>query len=445
MQVTLAGGYKPHKHQVRFHESGARFAVVCAGVRGGKSYAATVEFVWRIFEDLKAGKGKEPAGVGRRRSPRLLYWIVSPTMALAKIPYRYLTDIVPHELIQSRSDSEWSIWLKPDILIEVKSGERPDLLVGAGVNGMLIDEGARLKAEAWRGSLRSRLTDTKGWMLCATSPFGGKNSWVYEELVSRADLDSEIGSFSWRTIDNPYIDPEEVVAAQKQLPDAWFRRDYLADWASFGGSVFSEFNEELHVISDSRMKEKYGVADLTPLFRRIVAGVDFGYTSPGAIVVVGIFGDNRFVVLEESYAPNRRMLGGEKSWYSEAMRLKKRWGISLFVCDPSEPGLIMDLQTNGIPTIGANNDILQGISRLAMAMHPVDNAVSLTILDSCVNLRREIRDYSWKRAKNESGFQEIPADNQSDHAIDALRYAVMELRPYVSMTKRGPSLRGPIM
>lgn len=425
MNVTIAGDYAPHAFQTTAHNSRARFLVVAAGVRGGKTYSATVEFLRRIYIDYAAGKGRQPSGIGRRRQPRLLYWVVAPTLDMAKHVYRYVLELMPHELIESISQTDYSIWLKPDILIEFKTAERPERLVGASVAGLLLDEACRIKAETWRGALRGRLTDTKGWAIFASSPLGGQANWVYQEIIARSGVDPDYSAFSWRTVDNPHIDPAEVDAARRQLPEAWFKRDYEADWQSFGGQIFPEFGSA-HVLSEREFRLHYGLpnrvddADLRKLCTRVVAGVDWGFTSPGAIVVVGDMGGGRYVVLEESYASNRPIVGhAQTTWLSEARRLQQRWGVSLFTCDSASSGSISDLQTNGVPVIGAWKDVYLGIRRIAEALHSDGGHPGMVILDRCQNTARELKAYAWKSTKDQSGFGEAPAENQSDHACFA--------------------------
>src|SRR5262245_18764732 len=293
-KIVLSGGYHPHQKQARVHESGKRFVVISAGVRGGKTFSAVVEFLRRIYRDLQDGKGKTPVGQGRRRQPRLLYWVVAPTAALARVTHRYVLEQLPPELIEKQYESENSIWLRPDILIEVKTAERPDLLVAAAVNGMLLDEACRMKAEAWRGALRGRLTDTLGWAIFASSPLGGKNNWLYREVVQRTTEDPDaFEAISWTTADNPTIAPEEIEQARRDLLAAWFKLDYEASWDSFGGQIYDEFKDETHVIKEAQFRLEHGLGDRASkvwaprLFRRVVCGVDFGFTAPGAMVVVG--------------------------------------------------------------------------------------------------------------------------------------------------------------
>src|SRR6185312_2901885 len=141
-------------------------------------------------------------------------------------------------------------------------------------------------------------------------------------------------------------------------------------------------------------------------------------------------GDNRFVVLEESYGAGIPVTGPGKTWVSEAKRLKDKWGVSLFSCD-HRPDAIRDFSTNGIPATTAFKDIYLGIRRVVEALHPYDGRPGMRILDQAQHTIAELRSYQWETTKDGGSFLEVPAEGQSDHAADALRYAVAELRPYV--------------
>lgn len=448
MNIQLAPQYRPHAKQKKLHRGEWRFLVIAAGVRGGKTYAATVEFLRRIYLDLAHGKARKVMGTGKRRQPALLYWLVAPTSPLTKQMVRYLLELVDPALIERVYEAENCIWLRPNICIEIKTAERPDLLVSASVNGMLIDEACRVKPSAWKGALRGRLTDTAGWAIFATSPLGGRNNWVYQELVSKAGTDPEIVSVNWTTADNPFIPAEEIESARRTLPVEWFKREYEANWDAFGGAVYPEFSDA-HICSERELRLEYRLPqrtdsdDIRGACRRIIAGVDFGFTSPGAIVVIGQLSEESFVVLEESYAANRPILGHGTTWLSECIRLQSKWGVSVFACDPARPDAIHDLTANGIHCSGARNDIYLGVRRMSEAMHAEPGQrPKMRVLNTCANLIRELRNYQWAQTKDGASFQETPADGQSDHACDAARYGFVELKPYAYANGRHANANG---
>ena len=428
--ATICAGYQPHPAQLRVHQSRARFLSVASGVRGGKSKCGAAEFTARIARDLAAGKGNVVAGIGRARRPRLHYWVVAPISSLLKEPTRYLFEAIPPEWIERYYGDDGTLWLKGDILIEFKTAENPLHLVSVGLHGVWVDEAARVKPEAWRGQLRQRLSDHDGWAIFTTTPLG--RNWFYEEAVARDGSDG-FATVAWKTSDNPYIPAAEIENARKTLPARYFQREYEASFDAFLGNVYDEFRESTHVLSESALRLEYGVGDkpLRSIFKRVIGAVDWGWNAPGCILIVGDHGDGRYTVLDEDYAANRIIFGARDSdtWVGAAWKFRDRWGGIMFECDPARPDAIYDFQRASLAARGANNDIVEGIRRVSEALHvpPDGGKPRLRILDRCVNLRRELPNYLWAQNRQGDTMTDVPADGQSDHALDPLRYAMAEL------------------
>ena len=435
-------------------------------MRGGKTYAGVVEFCRRIALDLANGKGVQTTGYGgKRRRATLHYWVVAPISDLLRETMRYFFEIIPHGWIKARSESENSVWLhgndRGDVLIEFKSADNPKHLVSVSLDGMLVDEAARIKPEAWMGGLRPRLTDKRGWAIFCTTPLG--RNWLYEEIYRRGDPNDEkydaTGAYenvTWVTEDNPFIDRDEIQHAKATLPPRYYAREYLASYDAFSGTVFEEFDPKVHVVTENEFRLRFNLRDdIRSVFRRIVAGVDWGWTSAGAIIVVGDLGGGRCVVLDESYGTHKMVvnLHSPDSWVSEARRLRDKWGISQFYCDPARPEFISAFSIAGLPVSGAINDVQYGIRKVLECMHVNNGTSNLMIFADCRNLLREIPMYVWDEIRGSENFKETVAKNQSDHAIDALRYALVPLTHYTTESQAkeqprfvpaGRGIRGPV-
>lgn len=113
--------------------SDARFRVVVAGRRFGKTYLSTTELI-------------RYAALGRNRN----VWYVAPTYKAAKdIAWDMLKDEVPKGWIRKINESELSMRLVNGSTISLKGAEKPDNLRGRSVDFVVLDEFADMKPETW--------------------------------------------------------------------------------------------------------------------------------------------------------------------------------------------------------------------------------------------------------------------------------------------------------
>lgn len=429
--------FTPHPSQLRVLKSDKRWVVVLAGVRGGKTYSCAAAFLLRIFKDVAEGRlnTSVPATGDRYRRPRYHAWVCAPTYDLLKEPRRYIRQLLPESLIEAFYEGR-ELWLKGGILIEFKSTDNAKALVSAGLNGMWCDEADRIDADAWRGQLRTRLSDKQGWCIFSSTPYAARAGFLFQDFIGlSAEAKAEFGVdfISWRFIDNVYNSLAEWKHAKATIPERYFKREYEASLDAFVGLVY-ELRDDHHII------------DVVPdrkIFRTVVAGVDWGWNDPGAIVVVGDTG-KQLIVVDELKEPHLQVIAqnpGERSWISEAVRLQKKWGISKWVCD-HEPGNVAAFQRAGLSAVNAHKDITLGIRRVSETMmlgapvgkpgsvNYVPPTAGLVIGRNCKGTIEELRNLAWDVDKHGSMLEEPAPGN--DHLADALRYAVVDLRRYVT-------------
>jgi phage terminase large subunit len=344
-----------------------------------------------------------------------------------------LSQLLPEELVEAFYEGR-ELWLKGGILIEFKSTDNAKALVSAGINGMWCDEADRIDADAWRGQLRTRLSDKQGWCIFSSTPYAARAGFLFQDFIglSQADKDEhDVDFISWRFIDNVYNSLSEWKHAKATIPERYFKREYEASLDAFVGLVY-ELNDDTHII------------DVVPdkkAFRRVIAGVDWGWNDPGAIVVVGDTG-SQLIVLDELKEPHLQVISqdpDERSWVKEAVRLKHKWNISQFVCD-HQPGYIHAFLRAGLSANNAFKDITPGIRRVSETMlmsaaqgspgavNYVPPSAGLVISRQCKQLIEEMRNLAWAVDKHGAMLEEPAPGN--DHLADALRYAVMEMRRY---------------
>ena len=312
-----------------------RFFVMCAGRRGSKTKcgaAVFVDLVLKDVEDKLLGRGKwagfpQPAWVkteGKDPEPFLRYFVMAPTYALNDEPkialrkyFGHVKDAEPG-LIESQADKPSVWWTRPGVRVDFLTGDTPDLNVSHGYDGGWLEEAARLKPAVY-GNIRPALSDKQGWCVVSTTPKG--RNWLWREMWAKGDakaaalvakmdsvevadvLDPQFVCLSWTTADNdalPHL-KIEMETARRQLPDAVFRREYLADFDAFEGQVFDL--EDAHFVSPWGGKP----------YKRIWAGFDSGWGHRGACSVAIQRSDRSFQEVGTDSA-SRVLPYGDEAW-----------------------------------------------------------------------------------------------------------------------------------
>ena len=157
-------GYEPHPGQLAVHRSRARRRVLVCGVRWGKSTVGVMEAIAALLEPRADSLG----------------WIVGPTFDLSDRVVRQARDVLRKHLkhrIVGEDPRERSLVVRNlgGGLSEVRarSADNPAWLLGEGLDWLVVDEAARLKADVWEGHLSQRLVDRDGWALLTSTPRGG--------------------------------------------------------------------------------------------------------------------------------------------------------------------------------------------------------------------------------------------------------------------------------
>ena len=202
----------PRQFQVLY--SPKRFRVLVAGRRFGKTELALAEL-------LRAA-----------RQPNQLIWYVGPTADLAKdIIWRRLKSITRPLWAQKPLESERRITLQNGSAIIVKGGFKPDSLRGAGLDFVVLDEAADLKADSWPYSLRPSLADRQGRALFIGTPNGRNHLFNYFEF---AQSDPEWDSFQFTTQEGGIVLPTELESAGRQMDANIFRQEFEAQFTVIG-------------------------------------------------------------------------------------------------------------------------------------------------------------------------------------------------------------------
>ena len=220
-----------HPAQQEIFKSSKRFKVVGAGRRFGKSYLARVKL---IVEALKSTNE-----YGYDLTDKACYYI-APTFNQAKdIMWQSLKQMAA-PITKKIRENECILTLSNDRQIHLKGSDRPESLRGVGLSYVVMDEYAFMKEEVWTAIIRPTLADVRGGALFIGTP-NGKNHFY--DLFLTAENGEEGGdwdAWTFKSLDNPFLDPQEVVLATKDMPLEFVKQEFEANFSSFGGTVFKE-------------------------------------------------------------------------------------------------------------------------------------------------------------------------------------------------------------
>jgi hypothetical protein len=215
--------FEPYAEQRGVLTSDARFRIVAAGRRSGKTMLAGVETVRRAFQ---GGEG-------------WLGWWVTPGHDISETGFKMIDNALPDAVVASRKQS-------PPYRHELVNGARLDYRttdgdanVSVGLDWVVIDEAAKgVPQRAWTQELRPTLSDTGGEAMMISTPDG---RGLFHDWWQRGQSDDhpDVASWRWPTYANPHVPDSEVKAARDEIPDRIFKQEYLAQFLDDSGGVFA--------------------------------------------------------------------------------------------------------------------------------------------------------------------------------------------------------------
>lgn len=258
----------------------SRFKVVVAGRRWGKSKLAAITLT--------------TAAASR---PNSLVWYVAPTYGMCKsIMWSDLIGIIPRRWIVKSNETTQSITLINGSRIELKGCDKPDTLRGVGLHFLVVDEAQDIKKETWTTVLRPTLSDKQGGALIIGTPKGF--NWLYDLYrEGQKETNRKNGLWaSWQfpTMSSPFIPPEEIEAAKRDMDEKVFNQEFNA--CHLPDTEIRLENGEIKKICEIKKGDKVPYRYNTPTNGKIRYAVvkDGGYTGKKDIIEVTLETGEKF-------------------------------------------------------------------------------------------------------------------------------------------------------
>jgi hypothetical protein len=431
-----AVGYQPHREQLLYHNSQARYRIPVCGRRFGKSTMAGHDLEPKLF--VRAVKGTN------------MFWIVGPTYDLAEKEFRVIWDslIIKMQLgkekkvkkAYNKKQGNMFIHLPWDVRLECRSADHPENLVGEALDWVILSEAAKHKVETWERFIQPALSDKRGGADFPTTPEGF--NWLHKLWQLGNDPAFKLyDAWSFPSWKNTVVFPggfedEEIQQIKATSTPEWFAQEYGADFASFVGKIFPEWDEKTHVTN----------VPFDPDLPNYIF-FDFGYTNPLAAVEVQIGHHDEIRIWREHYK-SFWTIEDHLNYMMFQREQPEGYRVDLAFGDPADPEAIRTISEKWVPCVGmpeVKSDFtwMDGINLMRAFMKPIPQETltgGLIVVDeygtpapdrprywvdhSCMNTIDEHNNYRSTEPIKGKNVPEL-GNKVKDHTLDAIRYGLL--------------------
>ena len=433
--VDLIIDYVPHTFQKVIHECKAKYRVVVAGRRFGKTTIA-------IMECLQVALSKAYARV----------WYIAPSYRQAEtVAWKLLLRTIPPELIRRQNNMKLEVELFNGAIIELKGTENEDSLRGVGLDFAVLDEYAFMKPHIWGMIIQPMFATTGGRAMFIGTP-AGKNHF-HELFLEGQQEGAQYKSFHYKSTDSEFVDKEFIEGERKRLPDNIFRQEYEGNFEDFTGLIYPEFNHAFHVIEPMHV----------PVYWRRIHAIDPSIsTGITACIFTAIDEDGNIVIYDEYYEENL-----PASTHAKEILTKYDPNNDVMLIDPHAANKTIQREGQffapideyiacGVTPILGESHVDAGINRVREFLkvdpdkiHPykvnLKGSPKIFVFNNCHKFIWEMERYRWAdRPESKMGMLKPVPYKKWDHQMDCLRYVLTSRitgetpRFEENINKRGP-------
>jgi len=408
-----------HKKQADFIFSKDRMLLFLAGVRSGKTYAGVIKGILISLQH-----------------PNITGAVIAPTYPMVRnvVVRLYLQLLNNWRIPHKYNKNEHILTFYNGSQIFFLTAKIPEHLQGMTLDWVHLDEAALMTENIFRIAkdriLKPQVLD-KGIIFLTTTPWG--LNWVYHAV-----LDKIFSMIHCKTVENPFIDREEVEHAKKIFPEKYFRQMYEASFETHLGLVYNDFDLKENVIDK---------IDYNPDYETYV-GIDFGWNEPTAVLwmqydkVTG----NWYIIQEfvSSYVRPEtlaKILKGEEVQTSKG-KFKAKVGMDkvIYYLTGHEVGqrrqeadgrsMLVSLTQYGIPRHKirySKHNMVESIMSVRGKIKSADGTRHLFVDSSCKTYINDKMNWGYPTKEGDyiGDYPDMsPANHKYSHTNDAERYVI---------------------
>ena len=286
-------------------------------------------------------------------------------------------------------------------------------IASMNLSGCAVDEAVELSERDWtmlRGRIRLSLPDMPNQLYGACNPSTPQHFLAKRfGLAGGHQCKPNCEAITTTSADNWFL-PSDYLEDLMTMTGVARKRYVDGMWCGSEGLVYDQWDEA-----------KFVVDEVPDEYDRMIVGVDQGYNNPSCFLLLGVF-DDRVYVIDEWYERHKL----EQQVIEVAKQWKAKHPIDCFIVDPAAATLRAAMRHADLDVMPANNAVFSGIQTVAgrLSSDP-SGKPRLVIHRRCTNLLREFGSYEWM-SKQDGTLKDQPK-KEHDHALDALRYSVVEI------------------
>jgi phage terminase large subunit len=361
----------------------------------------------KIFELKKRIRGVS-GGTSASKTISILVWLIDYCQTFNNKLVSVVSESFPHlkrgamrdflNIMQQHNYFKDVYWNKTDYTyqfetaskLEFFSADQPSKVRGPRRDVLFINEANNIPLETYTQlEIRTREVIWLDW-----NPV--QEFWWYTDIAPQ--LEHDFLTLTYK--DNEALEQSivETIEARKGNKN-WWRVYGMGLLGEVEGKIYTDWQIIDSIPHEARL-ERYGI--------------DFGYSNdPTALVAVYKY--NNGIILDE-IEYKKGLLN------SDIAAILKNQPHALVIADSAEPKSIDELKSYGItiqPSTKGKGSVLQGIQKVQ------DQRISVT--KRSLNVIKEYRNYLWEEDKD-GKIINTPSPILN-HAMDAIRYAVVSLNP----------------
>jgi phage terminase large subunit len=409
--------YKPHPHQVAFHQDLHKYRALVTGVGAGKTRMGAEEVVkWTQVYPGSVGV------IGRLEST-----------SLKKTTQRRFFEVLNPDLIAHFDRKEQILWVKtpavwPDgpmkgqpVYSEIYfiHLDEPGPLGSLDISWFWIDEAHEPDGQEVPEEVFDQLCARVGrhpigpWRGFVTSNSGGQD-WIYQKFFNPAKMDSKlyIGWTASTDANSKFLPPGYVEELRSTKPKSWVDRFLDASFDAFEGQIFLDFDEDKHTFDPRTF-----IVDPSWIEKEGGVGFDFGVRAPTCAEYGCLDGKGRVIIYDEDYQAE-----ADIDKFAELILSK---GFDTVFADPSvvnrgptkkSPKELY--QDAGVTLLTAANDIDYFVTLFTKLLR----ADMILISRKCKHLIKQIKIAAWNPNVIAGTSLKETMKVFENHALDAFKY-----------------------